>query len=202
MDPTLLFLRRGLSTVTNAREVQMYARILRTSASAAAIIALSIVATGCGSDATTAPSLHSTSGPRALVLPSAEQTPSASFKAGRGPSLSVLISATQGGTIQMGRYQLDFPPGALSEDTEISIRQSSGSSMTLELGPHGIQFAKPVLLSADVAGVEVDGNSTVVGIRWFNESTGTWQPISESPAGTSRITAELQHFSGYDFFQD
>lgn len=202
MDPPLLFLRRGLSTVTNAREVQMYARILRTSASAAAIIALSIVASGCGSDAITAPSSTQFNAGRALTLPSAEQTPSASFKAGRGPALSVLVSAEHGGTVRMGRYQLDFPPGALTEDTDITIRQSSPSSMTLELGPHGIQFAKPVVLSADVQGIEVDGNSTVVGIRWFNESTGAWQPISESPAGASRLTAELHHFSGYDFFQD
>jgi len=199
MDLTLLFLRRGMPVVTNAREVQMYARILKTSATAAAIIAVSVFAAGCGTDAATAPSLQLDAG-RALVLPSAEQTPSASFKAGRGPALSVLISASEGGTIHLGRYQLDFPPGALTQDTEISIRQSSPSSMTLELGPHGLQFEKPVVLSADVSGLSHDGNSIFV--AWHNPETGDWDPIGSADAGESRVSAELHHFSDYGFFQD
>jgi len=200
MDLALLSLLRGMRVVTNAREVQMNARMLRTSAAAAAMIAITVFTTGCGTDATTAPTLSSEAG-HALTLPSAEQTPSASFKAGRGPALSTLITAAEGGTIKMGRYQLDFPPGALTQDTEITIRQSSPSSMTLELGPHGIQFEKPVMLSADVDGIGIDSNSSVVGVRWFNESTGAWQPISEAPAGTSRVSAELQHFSDYGVFE-
>jgi hypothetical protein len=202
MDPALLFLPRVMSRVTNAREVQMNARIFKNTIAAAAIITVSVFAAGCGTDTIIAPDSDFSAAGQALVLPSAEQTPSASFKSGRGPAVAVLVSAEQGGTVRLGRYQLDFPPGALAEDTEITIRQSSPSSMTLELGPHGIQFAKPVVLSADVAGVELEGQSTVVGVRWFNESTGSWQPIAEQPIGATRVSAELHHFSGYDIFQD
>ena len=136
-----------------------------------------------------------------LTLPVDEQTPSASFKAGRGPALSTLISAETGGTINLGRYSLTFPPGALTEDTEITIRQSTSSTMTLELGPHGLQFQKPVTLSANVGGMKLDPTASVVGVAWFNENTAVWEHISEMPAGTTEISAELWHFSDYEFFQ-
>ena len=179
----------------------MHARIFKQAASVTAIIFLSVVASGCGTDVTTAPTTSS-NGPRALVLPASEQSAPANFKAGRGPAVSVLVSAEKGGSVSLGRYQLDFPAGALTEDTEISIRQSSPSSMSLELGPHGIQFDKPVTLSFKTDGISIDEASTVLGVRWFNESTAAWEPISEGPVGVTKVSAELWHFSGYDIFQE
>jgi len=179
----------------------MHARIFKQTASVAAIMLLSVVASGCGTDVTTAPSTSS-NGPRALVLPASEQTAPATFKAGRGPAISVLVSAEKGGSVHLGRYQLDFPAGALTEDTEISIRQSSPSSMALELGPHGIQFEKPVTLSFKTDGISIDESSTVLGVRWFNESTGSWEAISEGPVGVTKVSAGLWHFSDYDLFQE
>mgnify|MGYP000113433668 CR=1 FL=1 len=179
----------------------MHARIFKNAVGAAAIITLSILTSGCGTDVTTAPS-SSSNGPRALTLPASEQTPPVAFKAGRGPAISVLVSAEEGGSVRLGRYQLDFPPGALTEDTEISIHQSHPNSMTLELGPHGIQFEKPVTLSFDTDGIVIDPTSTTLGVRWFNETTAAWEPISEGPVSAPKVSAELWHFSEYDGFQE
>ncbi|TPW17133.1 MAG: hypothetical protein FD129_492 [bacterium] len=178
----------------------MYARTFKNAVSAAAILTLSVLASGCGTDITTAPNPESNA-PRALTLPSSEQTQPTTFKAGRGPAISVLVSAEQGGTVRLGRYQLDFPPGALTEDTEISIRQSHPNTMTLELGPHGIQFAKPVRLSFKTDGISIDEASTTLGVSWFNESSSTWEPISHGPVSAPKVSADLWHFSDYGVFQ-
>lgn len=180
----------------------MHARILKNAAGLAAIMFLSVLASGCGTDVSTAPGTATSHGPRTLVLPLSEQTAPVAFKTGRGPAISVLVSAEKGGTVRLGRYELDFPAGALTEDTEISIRQSSATTMTLELGPHGIQFEKPVTLSFKTEGIAIDEASTVLGVQWFNEATTAWEPIAEASIGSVKVSAELQHFSEYEFFQN
>ena len=57
---------------------------------------------------------------------------------------SRVISAEDGGVVTNGRITLEFPPFALSEDTEITIEMLDDGTLGVELGPHGIQFNRPV----------------------------------------------------------
>jgi len=58
-----------------------------------------------------------------------------------------VVSAAEGGTVSNGYFSLYFPPGALVEDTEITIEMPRYPEAVVRLGPHGIQFLKEVTLS-------------------------------------------------------
>ena len=59
MDTRLLYLPTGMAAITNSREVQMHARIFKNAVAAAAIMTMSILISGCGTDVSTAPSSSS-----------------------------------------------------------------------------------------------------------------------------------------------
>ena len=108
-----------------------------------------------------------------------------------------MISAEFGGTVRAGRYALEFPPGALNEDTEITIEPDSDGTLGVELLPHGIQFNKPVILRMDLRGTTAEGMGDRCSTLWFNENAGWWERMTMDPAGSHDSAAELWHFSGY-----
>ena len=159
-------------------------------------LAAALALSGCGQDQISNPT-NQFSG-RPIQLPATEAQ-------GLGvqelPSVTVLVSAANGGTVQMGRYTLEFPAGALSADTPITVTQTDPSAMVLELQPHGIQFLKPVTLSAQVTDL-VTPTANVVGVAWFNESTFAWEVVGEDDAQSDDASATLWHFSNYQFFEE
>ncbi len=58
-----------------------------------------------------------------------------------------LISAESGGTISNERVTLDFSPGALDEDTYITMAMVDKSNLVVEFGPEGIHFNEPVIMT-------------------------------------------------------
>ncbi|MGM0484274.1 MAG: hypothetical protein ACQERI_06985, partial [Candidatus Krumholzibacteriota bacterium] len=84
-----------------------------------------------------------------------------------------IISAEDGGTIDNGYFSLYFPPGALDEDTMISIKMPDYPNAMVRLEPHGIEFNRDVILSLDVDKTDAES----MGVLWFNENTGIWEDI-------------------------
>jgi hypothetical protein len=109
-------------------------------------------------------------------------------------SVSMVISAETGGTVTNGYFSLYFPPGALSEDTEITIDMPRYPEAMVELGPHGIVFNKNVTMTLPLE--MIDSNAASYRTLWNNENTGLWEEIS-GQAKDGNVIAELEHFSDY-----
>ncbi len=109
-------------------------------------------------------------------------------------SVSMVISAETGGTVTNGYVSLYFPPGALNEDTEITIDMPRYPEAMVELGPHGIEFNKNVIMTLPLA--KVDSNATSYRTLWNNEDAGIWQDVG-GRVENGDIVTELKHFSGY-----
>ena len=106
-------------------------------------------------------------------------------------------------TVSGGRYELTFPRGSVTGETEITISQFSSEVLVIELGPHGTVFAKPVELTIDYSGTNVDpasphftGEEPV--FFWYNPSEWRWEEIpGTNDPETLTYTVKLDHFSLY-----
>ncbi len=115
------------------------------------ISSLSVLAAlGCGTYSPVAPSNSSMPGVEnpafATLLPASKGSDAAM----RSAVASAMISAKDGGTVSNGYYSVYFAPGALKEDTEISIEMPEFPKAIVRLSPHGIQFDAQVILSLDL----------------------------------------------------
>ena len=160
-----------------------------------AITFLSVLAAmGCGNYSPVSPSQENT-------MPGVENplfvqllTSDGSSRLMLGSSASKLISAEEGGYISNGYYSLYFPPGALDEDTEITIEMPLFPSAVVRLGPHGIQFNKDVILSLSNDRVATDAQG--LRVLWYNEDTGLWENIG-GYMEEGDVKVGLKHFSEY-----
>ena len=138
----------------------------------------------------------------------------------------VLVSATAGGTVVSddGSFTLEVPPGALAEDTTISIRRITPSELPESLNadafgepfyrlePEGLQFSEPVRTQivledqqpTDVAEVGVVSRTFFSwdadnGLEPLGEHFGTpdqtMLTVVDPEAGTVAVEASLSHFS-------
>ena len=162
-----------------------------------ALTILSVLAAmGCGTNSPVTPSQE-------ITMPGVESPLFAQLVASAGSSRdmlgsasSALISAAQGGTVSNGYYSVYFPAGALSEDTEITIDMPRYPEAVVELGPHGIQFNKAVILSISLD--KLDSDASGYSVLWHNEETGLWENIGGYiEDGAAKIG--LEHFSDYGY---
>lgn len=109
-------------------------------------------------------------------------------------SISMVVSAESGGTVTNGYISLYIPPGALSEDTEITMEMPRFPEAVVELGPHGIVFNKDVSLIMPLD--RIDSNATAFRVLWYNEDLGLWVEIGEN-IDDDNVVSKLQHFSEY-----
>lgn len=140
----------------------------------AAILSASVALFGCSADRVSGPL-----GPAAA-------------KALGGSSNVRQVVGPLGGTLSIDGVMIQVPAGALQESVELTMSKVDGGSV-VELGPHGLQFARPVYLSF-VVPAGVDPGRAVV--QWYNPATQTWVSIPSTAAGFTR-KAPLQHFSKY-----
>lgn len=166
-----------------------------------ALTALVMFVVGCGREGVLTPESASLPG-QPISLPSGERPWAESgLMSADLPGVTVLVTAAEGGVVQMGRYRLEFPAGALSKDTPITIQQADPVTMTVHLLPHGTQFLKPVRFSARVGDL-LPAGSHQTGVAWLNDATGTWEVVGQQNASVDRAWAELRHFSDYDLWAD
>ena len=155
-----------------------------------------LAAMGCGTYSPVSPSQENSTAPGVenplfvRLLPTSKGSNGDSD----GEVISMVVSAAEGGEISNGYYSLYFPPGALKEDTEITIEMPQYPYAVVRLGPHGIQFQKSVTMSLELDAL--DSNASDYKALWYNEETGLWEDIGSYLANGS-VKAELEHFSEY-----
>jgi hypothetical protein len=162
-----------------------------------AITLLSVLAAlGCGTNSPVAPSLAPPSMPGvddpafATLLPASKGIDDVMM---RSAVASAMISAKDGGVVSNGYYSVYFAPGALKEDTEISIEMPEFPKAIVRLSPHGIQFDAEVIVSLNLAMVEESSDWDVL---WLNEVSGLWESIG-AYVEDEMVNARLEHFSDY-----
>lgn len=99
-------------------------------------------------------------------------------------------------------YYLYVPPGALAENTKITVTVVSENEAMVDLEPDGLQFLIPATLRMEIKPeLKKEGIRGKTGIYWYNPDSGQW----EYQDGTAymneegKIVAEtaLHHFSRY-----
>ncbi len=135
---------------------------------------------------------------------------------GEGGGSSTALIGPEGGEITSadGRLTLTFPPGALSEDTGITIRKIDPNDLPPEfegldgdlaylLEPDGIEFAVPVTatLLLDEEPVQGDGSLQTEVVLLLTSSDGELEVLEnlskevDGDANTTIISGQLSHFS-------
>jgi hypothetical protein len=116
-----------------------------------------------------------------------------------------------GGTIEStdGTIELQFPVGALSNNTEISIQPITnnvpgGVGNGYRFGPSGITFNKPVIITFHYTDINIMGTlPQFMGIA-FQDTNRVWYSLKSFTYDTinKTIKASTLHFTDYATFQD
>ncbi len=157
-----------------------------------------LAAMGCGTNSPVSPTQDITmpgvENPQFVrILPASEGSDRAIFGS-NSSSAAQVVSAEEGGVVTNGIYSVYFPPGALDEDTEITIEMPQYPYAVVRLGPHGIQFNKEVIMSLDMD--KIDSDAAEFRVLWYNEDAGVWEDIG-GYMEDGAVKARLKHFSEY-----
>ncbi len=200
--------KRYANSLKNPQEV---GRMSGQSAARNLLIALTflsvLAAVGCGDYSPVSPSQDNTmpgvenplfvrllSTPEGSIIPSDSGDRSIVMGAS-----SKMISAEEGGVVSNGYFSVHFPPGALVEDTEITIEMPEYPSAVVRLSPHGIYFRKEVTLSLPTELIESENPNYRV--LWFNEEAGVWEDMGGYVEG-GYVNVGLEHFSDYGYLDE
>ncbi len=96
-----------------------------------------------------------------------------------------------GGTLSVTGVEVQVPAGALSGTVLMTMTKLD--NVTVELGPHGLQFNSPVSLNFTLPS---GADAAAATVRWFDPSAQVWTVIPSMVSSGNRI-APLQHFSKY-----
>lgn len=114
-----------------------------------------------------------------------------------------LVRAGEVTKVTGARYELHFAQGSLEQDALITIRDYDPDILDVELGPHGIAFGEPVVLSIDFSGTAADPASAwhdhrQPAVYWLNEAANRWEEVpSRTDWSRKRVEVRLEHFSRY-----
>lgn len=129
-------------------------------------------------------------------------------------STSTTITAAAGGTLtsQDGKATLTFPPGAVAQDTVVTITpvdpktlpaSLQGADLAFDLKPDGLQFAQPVQVSVTVAetptqpdgSLQVALGSLLTATGSTIETLGNQTIMVDGDKNQTTISGTLSHFS-------
>ena len=176
------------------------------------LLMIALVWAGCGEDALTPAGTtgYTADNPPPVLTSSSARTGALSPTAvGSGGSSWYTVAqggvSYEGGEINGGRYELDFPAGAIPNGYKvlISVKEYDPDVLDIELGPHGIMFGEPVQLTIDYSGTNADPSSdnydgSLPAMFWYNPDTGVWEELSgENELADREYTVALSHFSRY-----
>ena len=112
------------------------------------------------------------------------------------------IVAADGGTLSLGVSSLEVPPGALAEDTTLTVALVDVDGLTdagsvvgqaFDYGPDGLQFLSPATLVVD-ADAPADGQALV--LSWYDEQAGAWVDLPTTFEGGA-ASAPVEHFTTF-----
>jgi hypothetical protein len=159
-----------------------------------ALALIALVLSGC-KKSHTAPS--TTTPPNQPPAVTAQGTPTGTpITKTIGPAGGTVLSAD-------GRVELDFPPNAVTTNTDISIQPGTntapnGTGVSYHFMPDGTTFAVPVTLTFHYTASDVNGTNPFFFFIATQDSTGVWQADFKNRAiDTVARTASLSigHFS-------
>lgn len=122
------------------------------------------------------------------------------------------IVGSDGGTLYLPNsdFSITFPAGALSAPTYISITSDGGDYVSYDMKPHGIKFAKPVIVTQSLRNTRVFGTPNALNAAgaYFPQDTidltnpkaleiETTHIFSNSRGEAEIETWQLNHFSRY-----
>jgi len=115
-----------------------------------------------------------------------------------------VISAEQGGRLELLDVVLEIPPGAVPNDTTFSIFIPDDAIFYNEFGTDGLVFDVPVTVTMSYRGANLDGvDETTIRIGYFNHETGAVEDVEGQLNLLDRtVTAQLSHFSAYGLISD
>jgi len=98
-----------------------------------------------------------------------------------------------------GRFKMQVPPGALKQDTAITIRTDPPAvgafGPVYEVGPTGTQFQRSVTLSLSFLGVDF-GGADPDSLHVATLSGGRWVPVTSTTDRVSlAVTGQITHLS-------
>ena len=110
-----------------------------------------------------------------------------------------MVSASVGGTVSNSRVTLEFPAGALDEDTYVTMMMVDKDNLVVEFGPHGLVFNKPVTITWKLVGTAKEGRAEGTVIKWRNPASGLLEDITNLPTDhPNRVMGLLEHFSEFE----
>ena len=120
------------------------------------------------------------------------------------------IIGPRGGTLQIGDagVRVDFPRGAVSTPTRITVTALRGANVAYVFEPHGISFHTPVTISQSLQGTAAWRSSLAdsLGGAYFErllvDPTESFARSLEKRGGRlkdskTRLEFSIEHFSGY-----
>ena len=122
------------------------------------------------------------------------------------------VVTPQGGAIELGGVLLHIPPGAVPADTRITARplnngelapmenlmtNVTGDARGYRLGPHNLQFKKPIRITLPYARSRVSAEDDL-GVFDYDDQEQVWSRVALAgrPARGS-LTAETTHFTDF-----
>ena len=112
----------------------------------------------------------------------------------------------EGGTIALGRLEVEVPAGALEDDVTIMISEAKltpagNLGPAYEISPEGVEFNIDVSLAFSLQGIPVDLEAGALTLAWLD--AGEWRPLDSSVHDETafRVVAESSHLSVWGLFQ-
>lgn len=106
------------------------------------------------------------------------------------------------------RLKLEFPAGALTTQTTISVQPiedhcPAASGIAYLITPHDIQFKQPVRLTMNYGDSDVINSISAAMTIAYQDTTGVWRAPGNMTKDTANKTVSVltDHFSGWSLFQ-
>ncbi len=115
-----------------------------------------------------------------------------------------VISAAEGGRLELLDVVLEVPAGAVPQDTLFSIFIPDDEKFFNEFGTDGLVFSQPVKVTMSYRGADLSNvDESTIRIGYYNERLGVWEDlVCDVDQDSKRVTAHVWHFSAYGLISD
>jgi hypothetical protein len=112
-----------------------------------------------------------------------------------------VVSPDSGGTLQIRKWKLQVPPGAVTEPTEITMRVPAGNAVQVQFTANGadhLQFRLPVTVTASYERCLLPPLGVLIAWYWEPATGALLQPMpSRMNLLQETVTFWTDHFSGF-----
>jgi hypothetical protein len=169
------------------------------------IFVAALLVTGCSVQSPVGPNVEPTPEPD---QPHVLSRSAASVGFAQGSPINMyneaMVSAKDGGRLQVFDVVLEIPAGALDVDTVYSINIPDISVFYNEFGTDGLVFKQPVTVTMSYRNADLSGvDESTIRIGWWDEEHGKWLSMDcELDRVNQVVVGKLYHFSAYALVSD